>query len=49
VTIVINLTVPEGIVFAADSRQTFVNEGGDVRVSSDFGAKLFQLSSGIPQ
>lgn len=43
-TIVVNFTVPEGLVFAADSRQTYVNRAGDTRVSSDYGVKLFQLS-----
>lgn len=42
-TIAINLAVPEGIVFAADSRQTYTNARGDVRVGSDNGRKLFQL------
>ena len=42
-TIAINIAVPEGIVFAADSRQTFTNAKGDVRVSSDNGQKLMQL------
>jgi len=43
-TFIINITVPEGIVFAADSRQTFTNQRGDVRVSSDYGHKLFQIT-----
>ncbi len=42
-TIAINIVVPEGIVLAADSRQTFTNARGDVRVSSDNGQKLFQI------
>lgn len=42
-TIAINITVPEGIVFATDSRQTFTNARGDVRVGSEYGHKLFQL------
>ena len=42
-TIAINFAVPEGIVFAADSRQTFRNAKGDVRVSSDNGQKLMQV------
>lgn len=42
-TIVVNIVVPEGIVFTADSRQTYTNRRGDVRVSSDYGRKLFPL------
>lgn len=42
-TIAINITVPEGLVFAADSRQTYTNARSDVRVSSDNAQKLFQL------
>jgi hypothetical protein len=42
-TIVVNIVVPEGIVFTADSRQTYTNRSGDVRVSSDYGRKLFPL------
>lgn len=43
-TIGINIAVPEGIVFAADSRQTYANARGDIRVSSDNAQKLFQLT-----
>lgn len=43
-TIVVNVTVPEGIIFAADSRQTFTNRNGDVRVNSDHAYKLFQIT-----
>jgi hypothetical protein len=42
-TIVVNIVVPEGIVFTADSRQTYTNRRGDVRVGSDYGRKLFPL------
>jgi 20S proteasome alpha/beta subunit len=42
-TIAINVAVPEGLVFAADSRQTYTNVRSDVRVSSDNAQKLFQL------
>lgn len=42
-TIAINIAVPEGLVFAADSRQTYTNARNDVRVSSDNAQKLFQL------
>jgi 20S proteasome alpha/beta subunit len=44
-TIAINITVPEGLVFAADSRQTYTNARSDVRVSSDNAQKLFQLGA----
>lgn len=46
-TIVVSITIPEGIVFAADSRQTYTNSHGDVRVSSDNAVKLFQLNDRI--
>lgn len=42
-TIAINIAVPEGLVFAADSRQTYTNARNDVRVSSDNARKLFPL------
>ncbi len=42
-TIAINIAVPEGLVFAADSRQTYTNARSDVRVSSDNAQKLFSL------
>lgn len=42
-TIAINIAVPEGLVFATDSRQTYTNARNDVRVSSDNAQKLFQL------
>lgn len=42
-TIAVNVAVPEGLVFAGDSRQTYTNARGDVRVSSDNAEKLFQL------
>jgi hypothetical protein len=46
-TIAVCITVPEGMVFAADSRQTFTNSRGDVRVSSDNARKLFPLGPNI--
>jgi len=46
-TIVVNVTVPEGIVFSADSRQTYTNRNSDLRVSSDYARKLFQLNKRI--
>lgn len=42
-TIAVNVAVPEGLVFAADSRQTYANANNDIRVSSDNARKLFQL------
>lgn len=44
-TIAVNIAVPEGIVFATDSRQTYTNAKNDVRVSSDNAQKLFQLGA----
>lgn len=46
-TIVITLTVPEGIVFAADSRQTYTNSKGDLRVNSDNACKLFTIGPNV--
>jgi len=46
-TIVVNVTVPEGLVFAADSRMSYTNSKGDVRVRSDYARKLFQLNSRV--
>ena len=43
-TISVAILVPEGIAFATDSRQTFTNTRGDIRVSSDNAHKLFHLS-----
>lgn len=45
--IAINVAVPEGLVFAADSRQIYTNARGDVRVGSDNGRKLFQLGARV--
>ncbi|MCS6843605.1 MAG: hypothetical protein NZ528_04655 [Caldilineales bacterium] len=42
-TIVITVTVPEGMVIAADSRQTYTNSRGDLRVNSDNAHKLFTV------
>lgn len=42
-TIAVNIVVPEGIVLATDSRQTYTNARSDVRVSSDYAQKLFQI------
>lgn len=46
-TIAVNITVPEGIVLAADSRQTYTNTRGDVRVHSDYAYKLYQINSRV--
>jgi hypothetical protein len=46
-TIVVTVTVPEGMVFAADSRQTYTNARGDVRVNSDHACKLFKIGSHV--
>jgi 20S proteasome alpha/beta subunit len=42
-TIAVGITVSEGIVLAADSRQSYTNSQSDVRVSSDYARKVFQL------
>lgn len=42
-TIAVSVTVSEGIVLAADSRQTYTNSQDDVRISSDYARKMFQL------
>ncbi len=41
----ISITTPEGIVLAADSRQSYRNQKNVSRVGSDSASKLFQLSS----
>lgn len=46
-SLVINTTTPEGIVLAADSRQSFRNRKGMARVGSDNASKLFQLNKRI--
>ena len=40
----INTTTPEGIVLAADSRQSYRNRKGMARIGSDNASKLFQLN-----
>jgi len=40
----INTTTPEGIVLAADSRQSYRNSKGIGRIGSDNASKLFQLN-----
>jgi 20S proteasome alpha/beta subunit len=46
-SLVINTTTPEGIVLAADSRQTYRNLKGMARIGSDNAMKLFQINSRI--
>ncbi len=41
----INVTIPEGIVLAADSRQTYRNQKGMARVGSDSASKVFRIGS----
>ena len=43
----INTTTPEGIVLAADSRQSYRNRKGMARIGSDNASKLFQLNERI--
>jgi 20S proteasome alpha/beta subunit len=40
----INTTTPEGMVLAADSRQSYRNRKGMARIGSDNASKLFQLN-----
>lgn len=46
-TIAISVLVPEGIVLAADSRSSYVNKRGNVRVASDYSKKVFQLTDTV--
>ncbi len=46
-SLVISTTTPEGIVLAADSRQSFRNRKGMARIGSDNASKLFQLNKRI--
>lgn len=43
----INTLTPEGIVLAADSRQTYRNHKGMARVGSDSASKVFKLSARV--
>ncbi len=43
-SLAINATIPEGIVLAADSRQSYRNRKGMARIGSDNASKLFQLN-----
>lgn len=46
-SLVINVVTPEGIVLAADSRQSYTNRKGISRVGSDNAKKLFQINSRV--
>ncbi len=46
-SLVINSTTPEGIVLAADSRQSYRNMKGMARVGSDNASKIFQINSRV--
>ena len=46
-SILISACIPEGIVLAGDSRQTYMNPRQSARVGSDFGNKVFQLTPRI--
>src|SRR3989344_716216 len=43
----INTTTPEGIVLAADSRQSYRNQKGMSRIGSDSASKVFQLGEKV--
>jgi 20S proteasome alpha/beta subunit len=43
-SLAINATIPEGIVLAADSRQSYRNRRGMARIGSDNASKLFPLN-----
>jgi len=46
-SLTINTTTPEGIVLAADSRQSFRNRKGMARIGSDNASKLFQINERV--
>ena len=46
-SLAINTTIPEGIVLAADSRQSYRNRKGMARIGSDNASKLFQLGERV--
>ena len=46
-SIIISVRTSEGVVLAADSRQSYTNARGNTRVGTDYGAKVFQLTSRI--
>lgn len=43
----INATTPEGIILAADSRQSYRNKKGMARIGSDSALKIFKISNRI--
>jgi hypothetical protein len=46
-SLAINATTPEGIVLAADSRQSYRNRKGMARIGSDNASKLFLLNQRV--
>lgn len=46
-SLAINTTTPEGMVLAADSRQSYRNKKGMARIGSDNASKLFQLNKKV--
>lgn len=46
-SLVINTTTPEGIVIAADSRQSYRNRKGISRIGSDTAKKLFKINNRV--
>lgn len=46
-SLAINTTTPEGIVLAADSRQSYRNQKGAARIGSDSASKLFLINERI--
>lgn len=46
-SLTINVTTPEGLVLAADSRQSYRNKKGQARVGSDSAIKVIQLGSRV--
>jgi hypothetical protein len=46
-SLVINTTTPEGIIIAADSRQSYRNRKGISRIGSDNASKLFRINSRV--
>src|SRR3989344_3136294 len=46
-SLAINITTPEGIVLAADSRQSYRNQKGVARIGSDSASKLFLINNRV--
>ncbi|MFA6348542.1 MAG: hypothetical protein WCX30_03905 [Candidatus Paceibacterota bacterium] len=46
-SLAINITAPEGIILAADSRQSYRNQKGVSRIGSDSASKLFLINNRI--